>query len=113
MESNQNLSQKIKALRKERGKNLEEFASDSGVGRGTVQDIESGKANVTLDTVDIMAKHLGVTTLYLLDGPSESHRQARELLGTLKSFCTLPLEKRERALYHFQALMTLFDGGEA
>ena len=113
VESNHNLSQNIKMLRKEMGKNLEEFASDSGVGRGTVQDIESGRANVTLDTVDIMAEHLGVSARFLLDGPGGTHRLAHELLGTIRLFCMLPLEKRERAVYHFQELITLISGGEA
>lgn len=107
MESNQILSQNVKMLRKEKKKNLEEFASESGVGRSTVQDIESGKANVTLDTVDTMAFHLGVSTLELL---SVRQGAIRVLLNSLDKFASLSSEKQEKAMGLFQELLALFGG---
>lgn len=109
MESNQNLSQNVKNLRKESKKNLEEFASDSGVGKSTIQDIESGKANVTLETVDTMAACLGVSPLELLAPRMDA---ARVLLGTLEMICKLDPDKREQAIHHIRSAVALLSGEE-
>ena len=62
-----NMAQKIKDLRKEKGLTLEQVASVVGVGKSTVRKWETGMiANMRRDKIAALAKALGTTPAYLM-----------------------------------------------
>ena len=66
MELRQNFSQNIHALRLARQSTLEEFSYEIGIGKTTLQEIENGKSNSTLDTIETIACKLQIHPLSLL-----------------------------------------------
>lgn len=63
---------RIKALRKELKLSQDEFAETCGVSSRTIWSCEAGKANITLDKLQKIAKSLNVPTLSLIiDEPNE------------------------------------------
>lgn len=63
------LGQKIRELRKRAGFSQRTLSDTSGVAYATLQDIEAGRGNPTIDTLFSLAKALG-TTLEALTGQS-------------------------------------------
>lgn len=62
-----NMAQKIKDLRKEKGLTLEQVAAVVGVGKSTVRKWETGMiANMRRDKIAALAKALGTTPAYLM-----------------------------------------------
>lgn len=112
MELKQNLSENLKLLRKEKDATLECFSADIGISRSNLQEIEQGKANATLDTVDTIARNLGISPFELLVRRLDIPQQIKYILGTLEQFSRLSAEKQELAVYHFSALVNLVCGGE-
>lgn len=55
-----NLSIVLKQLRESKGMTLEELAKKSGVGRGTIGDIETGKNKSTVKTLSKLSTALGL-----------------------------------------------------
>ena len=53
--------ERVRALRKKKGWTQVEMADYLGLDRSYVSQIENGKRNITLDTLDIMARGLGVS----------------------------------------------------
>lgn len=60
------LGQRIRKIRKNRGKSLQELASRIGVSRSLLSQIEGGKANPSLNTLWSLADALGVHVTTLL-----------------------------------------------
>ena len=50
----------MKSARTERGIKLERFATDQGISKGYLSDIENGKRLPTIDMLDRIATALGV-----------------------------------------------------
>ena len=65
MESSHNLSKKLKNLRTSRGMTQTEFASEIGISKSTLQEIEHGKSP-TLETLSCISSRLGVPIPVLL-----------------------------------------------
>lgn len=55
------LSKVLKNLREKKGYTLEELSKKAGVGRGTIGDIETGKSNSTIKTLNKIAAALELT----------------------------------------------------
>lgn len=55
------LSKVLKRLREDKGYTLEELSKKAGVGRGTIGDIETGKSNSTIKTLNKLATALELT----------------------------------------------------
>ena len=55
------LSKVLKKLRENKGYTLEELSKKAGVGRGTIGDIETGKSNSTIKTLNKLATALELT----------------------------------------------------
>lgn len=55
------LSKVLKKLREDKGYTLEELSKKAGVGRGTIGDIETGKSNSTIKTLNKLATALELT----------------------------------------------------
>src|SRR3954464_13628022 len=58
---------RIRALRTERGLSLSALAAAAGIGKGSLSELETGRANPTLDTLYSVAGPLGVPPAGLLD----------------------------------------------
>jgi transcriptional regulator with XRE-family HTH domain len=55
------LGRKIKDIRTAKGMSQEELEAKSGVARSVIQRLESGKANPTMNSLEPLAKALGVS----------------------------------------------------
>lgn len=71
---------RLAAIRKLRGVSQERFAADSGLARSHVSGIERGKINVSLSTIEAIARTLSVDPKELFDFDSDviSELGARE-----------------------------------
>ncbi len=58
---------RIRALREARGLSLSALASEAGIGKGSLSELETGRRNPTLDTLYAVATPLGVPLAALLD----------------------------------------------
>ena len=71
----EDMAQKIKKLRKEKGLTLEQVASIVGVGKSTVRKWETGMiANMKRDKIAALAKSLGTTPVYLMGWEEEQKK---------------------------------------
>lgn len=62
------ISEKLKALRKEKNMTISDIHRLTGVAIGTIGDVERGKIqNPGIYTIEKIARALGVSTLYFLD----------------------------------------------
>ena len=124
------ISEKIKALRKQRGLTLEAVGEIVGVGKSTVRKWENGEIkNMRRDKIALLANALGVTPGYLM-GWEESDTAADKLNDIGESMTSffpkydetrivsagmdkLPKEQRERVLAVVRAMFandpSLFD----
>lgn len=66
----QQLGQRIRTLRKERGMRLKQVALAAGISVGFLGDIESGRTKPSITTLQKIARILGVSTDYLLGQPN-------------------------------------------
>lgn len=62
------LGKRIRELRKERGWRQIDLAEQAGINENYVSDLEVGKKEVCLRTLQVLAKALGVKTVELLAG---------------------------------------------
>jgi transcriptional regulator with XRE-family HTH domain len=60
--------QRLRALRVRKGWTQVELADYLGLDRGYISNIERGQRNITLETVQIIARGFGVTISQLLRG---------------------------------------------
>lgn len=70
------MSRKIKALRKAKGMTLENVADIVGVGKSTVRKWETGMiANMRRDKIGLLAQALGTTPAYLMGWEDSSEKE--------------------------------------
>jgi transcriptional regulator with XRE-family HTH domain len=60
--------QRLRSLRKKKGWTQVELAEYLGLDRGYLSNIERGQRNVTLETVQVVARGFGLTISQLLKG---------------------------------------------
>lgn len=99
MSMNQNLATNLRRIRKMNHATLEEYAFNLGIGKTTLQEIEKGKTNTTLNTVDLIAQNLEIDSLSLLSNEDYSFKfqLAKSLLDVLETYCNLPESERRVA----------------
>lgn len=111
MNLQQNLSNYLNAIRRHKNQSLTEFSQEIGVARSTLQELLRGTGNPRLDTIQVMADGLGVHSMELLS--SEYSQQqiqfAYILLETIKTFSSLPKEKKTTAAYLFHELIMMME----
>ncbi|MEV5607612.1 XRE family transcriptional regulator [Streptomyces sp. NPDC052225] len=66
---NDEVGRRLKALRQGRDLSLSELSRRSGVGKGTLSELESGARNPTLETLYALTTALGVPLSAVLDDP--------------------------------------------
>ena len=101
-----NMAQKIKDLRKEKGLTLEQVAAVVGVGKSTVRKWETGMiANMRRDKIAALAKALGTTPAYLMGWKEDDKKipltedqlsEGEKLM--LQLFRQIPEDKQTEAL---------------
>ena len=86
-ESNATLSElggRVRAWRARRGMTRKQLAADSGLSERFLADVESGKGNVSINSLGAAAQALNITILELLqDAPRPALARAQGLLGRL------------------------------
>ncbi|MFJ9038689.1 helix-turn-helix domain-containing protein [Streptomyces sp. NPDC102406] len=71
---NDEVGRRLKALRRARDLSLSELARRSGVGKGTLSELESGLRNPTLETLYALTTALGSPLSAVLDDPPAGAR---------------------------------------
>lgn len=101
MNLQKNFSTNMNVIHGSHSKTLTEFAEELCISRSSLQDILRGKCNPRIDTVEQIARQLGMDPLSLLSYPD---------LGSLSSIYGLPHisedDKRELAA-HFYAIVRI------
>lgn len=114
MEMNESVRKTLIAMRRLEGSSLAEFAAKIDVSRTTLQNIEAGRANLTLDMVESIAKQLGVSPMVLLSGEYDQTQLqiAKMLLDSLKWMQNLGKEEQGEAVRYFDRLVRLLSGSK-
>lgn len=105
-----NLSENIRALRKLHNSSLEEFASEIGISKSSLQTIEKGQdLNPSLGTIETISKSLEVPALSLLSDTynTDELHIAFILLRTISRVVNLPDDKQQQASNLFDQLIRL------
>lgn len=63
------IGENVRRLRQSSGKGVPDLAASIGMARGYWYEVETAVANVTIDTLDLIAGALGVPVLKLLTEP--------------------------------------------
>lgn len=60
--------QRVRELRKARGRSQEAFAAECGLDRTYISGIERGRRNISLRNIEVIAKALGISISDLMKG---------------------------------------------
>src|SRR3954469_20170763 len=78
------LGARVRAWRSRRGMTRKQLAADSGLSERFLADVESGKGNVSINSLEAAARALNITILDLLqDAPRPVMARAQGLLARL------------------------------
>ena len=78
------LGARVRAWRARRGMTRKQLAADSGLSERFLADVETGKGNVSINSLEAAAQALNITILELLqDAPRPALARAQSLLGRL------------------------------
>jgi len=78
------LGARVRAWRARRGMTRKQLAADSGLSERFLADVESGKGNVSINSLEAAARALNITILELLqDAPRPALARVQGLLGRL------------------------------
>ncbi|MBB6470293.1 transcriptional regulator with XRE-family HTH domain [Aminobacter lissarensis] len=81
MNLRQRLGLNVRRLRKERELSQERLSLLSGLSRAYVSSVETGRRNATLDTLEILARTLGVEGWELIASPTVFDANAKPEYG--------------------------------
>jgi transcriptional regulator with XRE-family HTH domain len=80
------VGERLRALRLERNMSLADLADASGLSKGHLSSVEHGLAAITIQTIERLAKGLGLSPLYVITFPGDAeHDQVAELVRKLPS----------------------------
>ena len=104
-----NLAYNIKLMRLIKNASLEEFADEIGVSRTTLFNIEKGKGNITIETIEHISQNLEISPLSLLSdaGGVSKLNHAEVLLKSLKDLTFMSETDRMEALMLMNRLAEL------
>lgn len=112
-----NLSTHLKQLRLLRRMTICEFSESIGIGKSSLQNMEAGRCNPRLDTVDLIENNLNLEEGSLLSPdanarplPPLNHPQL--LLASIPALCKLKREKRPRAYTLISEIIDLYEEDE-
>ncbi len=109
MNMNEILQLKMKILRKLSGASMTEFAEELEISRTSLQNIEIGKANPTLETIQQIAKKLEIPPMSLISDDYDVNQlyTAKSFLSSLHSFLQLSPEDQQEAMKLFERLVKI------
>lgn len=109
MEISENLRITLQAYKDLHHFSTSELAAYLGLARSTVQDILAGKSNARADTIEIIAKKLGVDPAFLTMGTFEPEQIQIVLLlfNSVQRIAALPQENRFRLAEMFSEAVHL------
>ena len=112
-ELKKNLGANIKRYRRQKGKSMEDFAEEICIARSTLQEMEAGRSNPRLDTLEVISKSLDVSPQLLLSSPSQIEMYAKEyaLLEQIQAFAQLPEQEQREFIEKFLRLAELLNLG--
>ena len=105
----ENLSYNMKALRRRHKKTLDGWADELGIARSTLQEVESGRSNTRLDTLEVIAKGLNISAQQLIAPPGNMQRQNTEygLLEQLNILLKFDEDQRQEFAECFRRIVDL------
>ncbi|MBZ6527806.1 helix-turn-helix transcriptional regulator [Aerococcaceae bacterium DSM 111021] len=84
-----NIGENIKKIRLEQNKTQAEFAKQVGLSRSYLGDLENNRKSPSVETIEKLAKNIGVSMRYLFEGEDYKHF---ELTGSSIKYDELKLE---------------------
>jgi len=87
---------RIRAVRLEQNMSLGELAQGSGISKGHLSSIEHGLAAITIESVERIARGLGVLPMYVLTFPDDDLRC--RIVEQVRSQPTVELRKLKKEL---------------
>lgn len=102
-----NLANNLKALRLASGKTLDEFSEELCIARSTLQELEAGRSNSRMDTVQIIADKLELPAIVLLSPSFEQLTPALFLFRQLESFLELSPKEQKEVTEAFHTIIRL------
>ncbi len=84
------LANRVREIRQFRGLSQRELAKRLGIGSSSISNIENCKRNVTIETVEKIARELGVNATDLLGVTAENGHPPQILLDTANKYPTIP-----------------------
>ena len=109
MSLKKNLSIQLKRIREMQKKNIVEFSESLGIAKSTLQRLEAGQANPTLDLIAVIEKNLNLEEGSLLLDPCDRYATILPLLNDIPVLKTLSPENRVAACNLLLELVKLFD----
>lgn len=94
---------RIKKLRKEKGKTQQELASDIGVSVDTIRKLEQGSRMPSIAVVDLLTKYFNTTADYIISGKTPIIQDKNVFPDSI------PANKREIVERMLDDLLTLID----
>ncbi|MFM9372726.1 helix-turn-helix domain-containing protein [Streptomyces sp. Da 82-17] len=91
---NDEVGRRLKQLRQDEGLSLSELARRSGVGKGTLSELETGRRNPTLETLYALTTALGRPLSAVLDAPDPDPGTTARTGGVSGSAVTAVLMER-------------------
>lgn len=101
MNLQKNFSNNMNVIHGSHSKTLTEFAEELCISRSSLQDILRGKCNPRIDTIEQIARQLGMDPLTLLSHPDSGD------LSPLYGLPHMPEEDRQELAAHFYAIIRI------
>ncbi|MGX7199210.1 helix-turn-helix domain-containing protein [Enterococcus nangangensis] len=92
------IGQNIKSIRKKRNLTQKEFAKILEISNSYMSELESDKRNLSIDTINKIAKKLNVPTMQLLTQDAETNKAIEIAQKILESSTTMTEEERDAML---------------
>lgn len=113
MEIQRNMANVIRALKEISGKSLSKFSAELEVSRSALQEYLSGEGNPSADTIEHLAKKLGVDISFLISGAfsADQIEVLLRLLEMLKLLSAISPEQRTRFVQLLLEMVLLWNEG--
>lgn len=108
MSINENLSRILKQYKKEHKLTFDQLAALLDLPISSVQKYYNGTGNPRADTLELIARKLGIPLAEIVSPPSLEQEQAETAVRIAKLFSGWPPEDQESGLRNFFRIVSLF-----
>lgn len=105
MPINDNISDFIRRYKEERHLSMSELAEEWGIPKSSLEKYMNGSGNPRADTLELLAKKCDVSVSEIISAHSLGWERAEIAEQAARLFGDLPLERRNRAVKLFLALV--------